>query len=111
LNHLIGFFSPSREDNLKTKPMLPLFRAPSLLPPVKDHRDRMGFSLTIGSQITQEGLARHLGMQARPCTDPARLRQEIVAIDDHVECHDLRPYRSQRSVSTGSVPRSYSQSP
>jgi hypothetical protein len=28
-------------------------------------------------------------MQARPCTDPARLSQEIVAIDDQVECHDL----------------------
>ncbi len=25
---------------------------------------RMGFSLTVGSQITQQGLARHLGMQA-----------------------------------------------
>jgi hypothetical protein len=27
-------------------------------------------------------------MQARPCTDPARLSQEIVAVDDQVECHD-----------------------
>ena len=87
LNHLIGLFSPSREDNLKAQPMLPLFRAPSLLPPVEDHRDRMGFSLTIGRQVAQESLARHLGMQARPCTDPARLSQEIVAIDDQVECH------------------------
>ena len=88
LNYLIGFFPSSGENNLKTEPMLPLFRAPSLLPPVKDHRDRMGFSLTIRRQVTQEGLARHLGMQARPCTDPARLSQEIVAIDDQVECHD-----------------------
>jgi hypothetical protein len=88
LNHLIGLFSPSREDNFKTKPMLPLFRAPSLLPPVKDHRDRMGFSLTIRRQIAKERLARHLGMQACPCTDPTRQRQEIVPIDNKVKCHD-----------------------
>ena len=88
LNHLIGFFSSSREDNLKTEPMLPLFRAPPLLPPVKDHCDYMGFSLTIRREVTQQGLARHLGMQACPCTDPARLSQEIVAIDDEVKCHD-----------------------
>jgi hypothetical protein len=87
LNDLIGFFSPSRKDNLKTEPMLPLFRAPSLLPPVKYHCDRMGFSLTIRRQVSQERLARHFRMQGRPCTDPARQRQEIVPIDDQVECH------------------------
>jgi hypothetical protein len=27
-------------------------------------------------------------MQASPCADPARLSQEIVAIDDQVKCHD-----------------------
>src|SRR4029077_15821755 len=82
LNHLIGLFSPSREDNFKTKPMLPLFHGPSLLPPVKDHRDRMGFSLTIRRQVAQERLACHLRMQARPCANPTSQRQEIVSIDD-----------------------------
>ena len=107
LNHLIGFFPSSREDNLKAQPMLPLFGAPSLLPPVKDHRDRMGFSLAIRRQVSQERLARHLGMQARPCTDPTRQSQEIVPIDDQVECHDPRPYRSQDSLSIGFPACSY----
>ena len=97
LNHLIGFFSPSREDDLKTEPMLPLLRAPSLLPPVEDHRDRMRFTLTIGSQVAQQGLARHFGMQARPSTDSARLSQEIVTIDDQVECHNQQTAETQLS--------------
>jgi hypothetical protein len=63
----------------------------------------MGFSLTIRREVTQESLARHLGMQACPCTDPARLSQEIVAIDDQVECHDYRPYLSHLALSIGSV--------
>src|SRR4029079_3938208 len=88
LNHLIGFFSPSRKDNLKTESMLPLFRAPSLLPPAKDDRDRMGFPLTIGRQVAQHRLARHLGMQARPSANTACLSQEIVPVDDQVSCHD-----------------------
>jgi hypothetical protein len=47
----------------------------------------MGFALTIGRQVVQQRFTRHLGMQARPCTDPACLSQEIVSIDDQVECH------------------------
>jgi hypothetical protein len=87
LNHLIGLFSPSREDDLKPEPMFTPFCAPTLLPSIEDHGDRMGLSLTIGSQASQQGLARHIGMQARPATDPARLSQEIISIDDQVECH------------------------
>src|SRR6185503_7797189 len=94
LNHLIGLFSPSREDNLKTEPMLSLLHGPSLLPPVKDYRDRMGFSLTIRRQVTQERLACHLRMQAHPCADPTRQRQQIVSIDNQMECHRHRTYRS-----------------
>jgi hypothetical protein len=48
----------------------------------------MGFALTIGSQVVQQRFTCHLGMQARPGTDPACLSQEIVAIDDEVKCHD-----------------------
>jgi hypothetical protein len=84
LNHLIGFLPPPREDHLKTEPVLPPFRAPPLLPPIKDYRDRMGFSLTIGRQVPQEGFAHLIGMQTRPTTDSARLSQEIVPIDDQV---------------------------
>ena len=91
LDHLIGFFAPLRKDHLKPKPMFTPFRAPALLPPVADHGHRMGFSLTVGSQITQQALARHLGIQAHSAADPARLRQEIVPIHDHMECHGPAP--------------------
>ena len=79
--------------------MLTPFRTPALLPPVEDHGNRMGLSLTVGSQIAQQGLARHLRMQAHPAADPARLSQEIVPVNDHMKCHGRRPYRSTLSLS------------
>jgi hypothetical protein len=48
----------------------------------------MGFALTIGRQVVQQRFTRHLGMQARPGTDPACLSQEIVAIDNEMKCHN-----------------------
>jgi hypothetical protein len=63
----------------------------------------MGFSLTVGSQITQQGLARHFGMQAHPAADPTRLSQEIVSVNDQVECHGQKPYRSNLPLSIGST--------
>jgi hypothetical protein len=85
LNDLIRLLAPAGIDDFDARPMLAPFHDEPLLPSVEDDRHGMSFPVTIGSQLLDQRLTRHLRVERDASTGTIEHRQQIIPIDDQMQ--------------------------
>jgi hypothetical protein len=87
LNDLIRLLASAGIDDFDPRPMLAPFRDEPLLPSVEDDRHGVSFPMTVGSQLLDQRLTRHLRVERYASTRTIERRQEIIPIDDQMQRH------------------------
>src|SRR5881397_3122505 len=87
LDNLVGPFPAPGIHHLDPATVLAMLRAEALLPPVKDHRDRMRLSLPVGGQLPNQSFASGFSIPAGRAADLSSCSEQVVSVNDQMKGH------------------------